>query len=264
MTPDPFTVSALPEELESALGAAAGRLGPFGRRILWHPETSSTNDVAAVFAERGADEGLVVVADYQSAGRGRLGRAWISPPGAGLYVSIVLRPTARALPLLTIAAGVAVAEAVAVATGLDLQLKWPNDVHIGGRKLAGILAEGAAQHVVLGIGINVLLASYPRDVADRATSIEAELGRPPDRGVLLAECLSSLAKWYRVLTEQGGRPVVEAWRLRAASTLGRRVEWEAGPATRRGLAENIDEAGALLVRSGSELVPITSGVVRWL
>jgi BirA family biotin operon repressor/biotin-[acetyl-CoA-carboxylase] ligase len=225
---------------------------------------SSTNDVAGALAEQGADEGAVVIADEQTAGRGRLGRSWVSPPGAGLYVSVVLRPPPHAAMLITIAAGVAVAEGVASATGLEAQLKWPNDVHISGRKLAGILAEGAARHVVLGIGINVMPAAYPLEVAQRATSIEAELGRAADRGLILAECLAALASRYRELRDDGSRGVVDAWRERAASTLGRRVEWDAGGERRAGLAENIDEDGALLVRSGSERVRITSGEVRWV
>ena len=261
MTPSP---RALPEELQSALARAAGRLGPFARTILWYPEVGSTNDVANALAERGADEGVVVIADHQTAGRGRLGRTWASPPGAGLYVSAVLRPSPRAAGLLTIAAGVAVAQAVSTATGLDVQLKWPNDVHVGGRKVAGILAEGAPRHVVLGMGINVLPSAYPPEVARLATSLEAELGRHVDRGLLLAECLAALAERYRELNQNGARSVVDAWRTRASSMLGRRVEWDASGRSRVGLTENIDEDGALVVRSGSGLVRIRSGEVRWV
>src|SRR5215510_2662035 len=188
MTPDP-----LPEEFAAPMGMARERLGIFANRIHWYSDIGSTNDVAGAFAEKGADEGLVVLADRQTAGRGRLGRSWASPSGAGIYVSVVLRPAADAARLLTIAAGVAVTDGIASATGLSTHVKWPNDVHVGGRKLAGILAEGAAGHVVLGIGINVQPAAYPPDVASRATSIETELGRPVDRGLVLAECLAALS-----------------------------------------------------------------------
>ena len=202
MTPDPIT---LPQEFADAHAIARERLGIFANRILCYSEVGSTNDIAGTFAEQGVDEGLVVLADRQTAGRGRLGRSWASPSGAGIYVSVVLRPTAAAARLVTIAAGVAVTDGIASATGLSTHVKWPNDVHVSGRKLAGILAEGAASHVVLGLGINVQPASYPPDVAQRATSIEAELGRPVDRGLVLADCLAALASRYRELHENRER-----------------------------------------------------------
>jgi BirA family biotin operon repressor/biotin-[acetyl-CoA-carboxylase] ligase len=254
----------LPDEFATALAVAGGRLDLFERKVRWFPQVGSTNDVATMLAERGAEEGVVVVADQQTAGRGRLGRSWASPPGAGIYMSAVFRPSPRAAGLLTIAAGVAVADAVAIATGLDVQLKWPNDVYVADRKVAGILAEGAPRYVVLGIGINVLPAAYPPEVARRATSIETELGRPVDRGLLLAECLAALAVRYREISMKDGRAVLATWRKRAASTLGRRIEWDAGGQSRLGLVDDIDEDGALLVRSGSELIRITSGEVRWV
>ena len=259
MTPGP-----LPEEFAGPLRLARERLGIFANRVIWYSEIGSTNDIAGAFAEKGEDAGLVVVADRQTAGRGRLGRSWASPPGAGVYVSVVLRPSAAAARLVTIAAGVAVTDGITSATGLSTHVKWPNDVHVGGRKLAGILAEGAASHVVLGIGINVQPAAYPPDVAARATSIETELGRPVDRGLVLAECLAALASRYRELEERRAANIVEAWRLRAAPMLGRRVEWESSGERHTGLAENIDDDGALIVKVGAGTLRITSGEVRWL
>ena len=261
MTPDPVSV---PEEFATALAVAHGRLGIFAQQILWYPEIGSTNDVAGAMADRGAPEGLIVLADRQTAGRGRLGRTWASPSGAGIYVSMVLRPSATVATLMTIAAGVAVAEGIASATGLSPHVKWPNDIHVGGRKLAGILAEGAVGHVVLGIGINVQSAAYPAEIASRATSIEAELSRPVDRGLVLAECLAAMASRYRELQNGRGRQVVEAWRGRAAAMLGRRVEWEAAGKQQVGLAENIDDDGALIVKVGTATQKIRSGEVRWL
>ena len=258
----------LPLEFAEPLARTADRLGPFGRRIVWYADVPSTNDIAAALGEQGADEGLVVAANAQSAGRGRQGRRWVSPQGAGLYVSTVLRPSPLAAPLLTIAAGVAVVEGVQRATGLEPHLKWPNDVYAGGRKVAGVLAEarttvGAVQFVILGFGINVLPAAYPRDVAGRATSLEGELGRAVDRGALLAECLASLAERYRELQTGQAGAILEAWRMRAAPTLGRRVRWEAGGAAVEGVAETIDESGALLVRTGGSVVRVTAGTVTW-
>jgi len=182
----------------------------FAADVSWYSEIGSTNDVALLMAQRGAPDGTVVGADLQTAGRGRQGRAWSSPPGSGLYVSMIVRPPAVIAPLLTIAAGVSVVEGIREATGLSMDLKWPNDVYAGGRKVAGILAESGLSdarltHVVLGIGINVNHANYPPEVATRATSIERELGRTVDRGLVLASCLSALTVRYRQLQKEPGR-----------------------------------------------------------
>ena len=210
----------------------------------------------------------MVVANAQSAGRGRQGRSWASPAGAGLYASAVLRPAEHALPLLTIAAGVAVADGIHAATGLSPDLKWPNDVFVAGRKVAGVLAEAtsstAGTYVVLGFGINVSPAARPPEIAARATNLEGELGRSVDRGLLLAECLCSLAARYQDLERGRMDAVVEAWRGRAASTLGRRVQWNAAGAALEGVAETIDDMGALVVRTRTGLARVTAGEVRWV
>ena len=182
---------SLPAEYAEAFARVSrGRLcGP----LLYFGEIGSTNDVAAALAADSA-EGAVVIADSQTAGRGRRGHVWFSPAGAGLYVSVVLAPQRaraqpdRAIALVTLAAGVALAEAVQRSTGLAPAIKWPNDLLVGPRKLAGILAEGV-QHsegsglrsVVLGYGVNVSPAAYPVELSDRVTSLESELGRPIDR-----------------------------------------------------------------------------------
>jgi BirA family biotin operon repressor/biotin-[acetyl-CoA-carboxylase] ligase len=259
----------LPDDFAAAIAVAGDRAGSFSRRVLWYAEVGSTNDVAATLADRGEPEGTVIIADTQSAGRGRHGRSWASPPGAGLYMSIVIRPAPHAVSLLTIGAGVALADGIQAATGLHPDLKWPNDVYIGGRKLAGILAEAGTSkdggpHVVLGCGINLMPAAYPPDVAARATSIESELGRPIDRGLLLVECLAALHLRYRELQSRASAAVIARWRDRAVSTFGRRVEWDVAGVTRHGVAEDIDETGALLVRDGAAQARVISGEVRWL
>lgn len=254
----------LPPDLADPVSRAAARLGRFGRQILFYDAVPSTNDVAAALAEGGAPEGCVVIGDAQSAGRGRHGRTWASPAGAGLYVSAILRPEADAIPLVTIAAGVALTEGIQAASGLRADLKWPNDVLIGSRKLAGILAEGTAGHVILGFGINVLPAAYPRDVAARATSLEGELGRAVDRGALLVECLSSVAQRYAQLREGLRAAVVDAWRERAAATLGKRVRWDSRGTQLEGIAGDIDADGALLVRTAGGMARVISGEVTWL
>ena len=267
--PSWFVGKNAPSDITEALARAGSRLGLFENGLCWYDEISSTNDVAIAAAEAGAREGLVVVANTQSTGRGRVGRSWSSPPGAGLYVSVLLRPAGPALQLLTIAAGVAIAEGVHAATGLDACVKWPNDVHVGSRKLAGILAEagssaGAVNHVVLGFGINILRAAYPPDVAARAASIESELGRAADRGLVLAECLAALSNRYAMLRRDAANDVIAAWRRRAAMQMGREVEWDGDGGSRRGRAEGIDATGALLVRVGDQIVRVISGEVRWL
>jgi len=261
MTPDPEPV---PEELARPLALVGDRLGIFGARLLWLAEVSSTSDVAADLARHGAEEGLVVVADAQTAGRGRHRRVWSSPPGAGLYMSVVLRPPVPVSTVLTLGAGVALAEGIAAATALPVELKWPNDLHVSGRKLGGILAEGTTGHVVLGMGINVHRVALPGELASTATSIEAELGRAVDRGTVLAECLAALARRYADLGEGRERAIVAAWRARAGATLGRRVTWDGGASLRTGLVEQVDDDGALLVRAGAELVRIVSGEVQWI
>jgi BirA family transcriptional regulator, biotin operon repressor / biotin---[acetyl-CoA-carboxylase] ligase len=265
---------SLPDDIASALIRAGDHLGAFAGRVLWRDEVGSTNDIVLALAADGAGEGRVVVAGAQTTGRGRRGRAWVSPPGAGVYASALLRPASRALPLLTLASGIAVAEGIQAASGLEAAVKWPNDVCVTGpagrlRKLAGILAEAAvsrdeAPHVVVGFGINVGFAAYPPDMAARATSIELELGRTVDRGLVLAECLAAL--WRRYQDLQDGRVdfVLDAWRQRARTTLGRRVEWDGANGAQSGIAVTVDDSGALLIRSASGDSRVVSGEVRWL
>ena len=255
---------APPREIAEALLIAGDRLGPMEGRLVWHDEADSTNTIALGLAEHGADEGTVVAADRQTAGRGRRGRTWASPAGAGIYASVVLRPSLRAAPFLTIAAGVAIAEGIAAASGLQCDLKWPNDVHASDRKLAGILAEGTAGRVVVGFGINVRPASMPPDVAARATSIGSELGRDVDRGLVLVECLAALWQRYQHVEARREREVLDAWRARAGRTMGRPIQWHGPDAVEHGTMAGVDEEGALLMDTGERVVRIVSGEVEWL
>jgi BirA family biotin operon repressor/biotin-[acetyl-CoA-carboxylase] ligase len=247
---------------------------------MYFPVIGSTNDVAAALADdsKAASEGAVVIADAQTAGRGRRGREWFSPPGSGLYVSVVLRPGRsagagrdRATKLLTLAAGVALVEAVERATGLGVDLKWPNDLYIGRRKLAGILAEAAGSGpddwIVLGYGVNVGAAAYPPDLGDRATSLESELGRHVDRALVLVESLVCLARRYDDLFEERFDAILDAWRARAPGSKGARVTWmtgstASGPAS--GVTAGVDDDGALLVRVGDRIERLVAGEVTWL
>jgi BirA family transcriptional regulator, biotin operon repressor / biotin---[acetyl-CoA-carboxylase] ligase len=264
----------LPADLEEALDRSAASRGEFGAPVVFLSETGSTNDVALAMAERGAPEGAMAIALAQTAGRGRLGREWYSPPGAGLYVSLVCRST-RALPLLTLAGGVAVADGIRCATGLPVFIKWPNDVVVldetvpgRRRKLAGVLAEGSSgaqglHYVVLGFGINLRPAAYPSGLASRATSIETELGRPVDRGRVLADVLSMLNRHVTALADGSAAGLLERWRALAPTAVGARVEWTENGATRSGTTSGIDDDGALLVRTPDRVERIRSGEVTW-
>jgi BirA family biotin operon repressor/biotin-[acetyl-CoA-carboxylase] ligase len=266
---------AIPSDLTHALDERRGRLGRIAARLVYLETTGSTNDVASTLIASGAGEGTVVVADAQTAGRGRRGRSWFSPPGAGLYVSVVLVPAGatspdRATALLTLCAGVALAEAVERVTGLSPAIKWPNDLLVDRRKLAGILAEGVARPsaeglhaVVLGYGINVLSASFPRELAGRVTSLESELGRAVDRAALCAESLASLAERYADLMAGRFDAILDAWRARSFGSRGARVEWDSVGGVKTGITEGIDDMGALLVRSADGLERIVAGEVRW-
>jgi BirA family biotin operon repressor/biotin-[acetyl-CoA-carboxylase] ligase len=265
----------VPADVRSEMIRAAASLGVFGRRLHWLTTTGSTNDVATRLAELGAEEGTVVAAEAQTAGRGRLGRVWFSPPGAGLYVSIILRPSgdfsreANPSALLTLASGVAIAEGIRASTGLPAEIKWPNDVMIGKRKLAGVLAEGAAQagvlqQIVLGFGLNLRAAAYPPALADKATSIELETSRPPDRGLIFVQVLGAFAARYGDLQASRFDAILSAWRRLAPSLPSSWVEWDSPGGVVRGRAEDIDQQGALLVRVGGKVERLIAGEVRWL
>lgn len=263
-----------PSEFLEAFAALQGRFGRLAGERRFFDTIGSTNDVVSAMAAAGAREGLVVIADAQTAGRGRRGHTWFSPPGAGLYVSLLLTPgragsdPARATALLTLAAGVALAQGVEAATGLVADLKWPNDLLVGRRKLAGILAEGLTGgedglQVVLGFGINVSPAAYPPDVSGRATSLETELGRPVDRGLVCAHTLAALSARYDDLL--GGRfdAILDGWRRRAPGCHGSRVRWHDVRGMRTGVTAGIDETGALLVQAGDALQRLVAGEVLW-
>jgi BirA family transcriptional regulator, biotin operon repressor / biotin---[acetyl-CoA-carboxylase] ligase len=263
----------LPAEYQAALRQSAARRGTFGSTIHYASEIGSTNDEAARLAEGGAAEGTTVVASAQTSGRGRLGRTWFSPPGAGLYVSVICR-SPKVVPYLTLAGGVAVAEGIRAATGLPVEIKWPNDVVVGGgptrvRKLAGVLAEASSgsegvQYVVLGFGINLRPAAYPSEIYDRATSLEAELGREADAPLVLADSLCFLAEWIGAIERTGPAALLDRWRALSPSAHGHRVQWESVTGAKEGRTAGLGDDGALLVSAAGQVERIISGTVRWL
>ncbi|HMO64625.1 MAG TPA: biotin--[acetyl-CoA-carboxylase] ligase [Verrucomicrobiota bacterium] len=228
-----------------------------GRDIQVFKETGSTNDVLDRLARDGVAEGVVVFAERQTQGRGRLGRRWVSPSGKGLWCSVLLRPDLRpsAATQLTIAAAVALHRAVLAVTGLRAAIKWPNDLLLGGRKCAGILTELSAEpdrvrHLILGLGVNVNLAAadLPRDLRATATSLRLVLGRPVDRPELAARLLAELDKAYAAVRTGRFEALADEWE-EACVTLGRQVVVDLGTRRLEGRAEALDPEGALLVRT---------------
>ncbi len=278
MKPCATCAVTLPDDLAAAIERARPRLGRLASTVLFFETIGSTNDMAAersakALAER--SEGLVVVADQQTAGRGRRGHTWFSPAGAGLYVSVVLAPAtartdpARATTLLTLAVGVALAEGIEQATGLGVDLKWPNDLQVSRRKLGGILAESSgtgdrSDTVVVGYGINVQTQAFPPELRDRATSLESELGRAIGRHHLLAETLVALSRRYEDLLAGRFDAILDAWRRLAPAASGARVEWTTNAGTSTGVTVGIDDLGALLVRIDDRVERIVSGEVVWM
>ena len=267
-----YRLVAVPDRLRALEVRPLLNTHDLGQVLHCHEELPSTSDEAKALAEAGAEHGEVVVAERQTAGRGRRGRGWVSAPRRSVAFSVVLRPEglppARA-PELTLVAAVAVCDALRH-SGVEAGIKWPNDVLVRGRKIAGILTELSAEAdlvhwVVVGVGVNVNLRAedLPPELAGEATSVLLERGAPAPRALFLAACLSSLEEWYDRHAEGGFAPIRHAWRERSV-TLGQEVVVAVDGEEVRGLAEDIDDTGALLVRTAPGLVRITSGDVRLL
>ena len=228
-----------------------------GRDIQVFEQTTSTNDVIEKLARDGVPEGAVVFAESQTQGRGRLGRQWASPARKGLWFSVLLRPPLRpqAATQLTIASATALRNAIAQQTGLKTEIKWPNDVLISGKKVAGILTELSAEvdqikYVLVGIGVDVNLdaSDFPAEIRSQATSLKLELGKPVARADLAAAILQHLDREYcRILAGEFGA-VASEWEEHC-TTIGQRVVIRLGQRTVCGRAESLGEDGALLLRT---------------
>jgi len=234
----------------------AERLGTrvVGRHVRWHDTLASTNELAMQLAEIQVPEGTVVVAEEQTAGRGRRGRAWVSPRG-GVWLSVILRPRLplAQLPLVGLAAAVAVVRAIRAITRLAARVKWPNDVLLDGAKVAGILTEAGPEGawIVVGVGINanVAPAELPQDPRQPAASLADRAGAPVDRGELARAFLRELDGAYAILEDTAGPArVLRSWR-ETADTLGRTVRVEGPGQVLDGVAVDVDDLGALLVRT---------------
>jgi BirA family transcriptional regulator, biotin operon repressor / biotin---[acetyl-CoA-carboxylase] ligase len=245
---------------------------PFQPVVLHYDSLPSTNTEAARQAAAGAAEGLCVVAREQTAGRGRQQRAWASPKDAGLYFSAVLRPALDATmwPLLTLAAALAARDALRQSCALDTDIKWPNDLLAGGRKLCGVLAETTeterGRACVLGVGINLTAGAYPPELRAHATSVEEAAGTMPDREAVLAALLRALARRYEQLHAPGGASrIVNDWAESSSYAAGRRVRVSLGDETFEGTTRGLEPDGALRVETNTgEIKTVRAGEVASL
>jgi len=246
-----YVLTGVPDRLDaSELGP---RLRGAWRTIDWHATIDSTQRRAHELARGGAPEGTMVIAESQTAGRGRLGRVWHSPPGVNLYLSLILRPplAPAVVPQLALVAGLAVARAIEEQTGMAARLKWPNDVLVGDRKVCGILTEMDAEvervhFVVVGIGVNVNASeeAFPPDLRDRATSLAITTGGPVDRAGLAAAVLAALEGDYARFLAAGFSPLRVEWEARSALS-GRTVTVRAATGAMTGTVAGLDDDGAL-------------------
>lgn len=253
---------------------SAAELGPHlrgnWRRIEWHQELDSTQRLARDLARAGAEEGTTVIAESQTAGRGRLGRQWHSPPGLNLYGSIVLRPELplTSVPQLALVIGLGAADAIAAETGMRPGLKWPNDVQLGGKKVVGILTEMEAEvervlHVIAGIGVNVNAPAdaFPPELAATATSLALACGRRIDRAAFVGRLLAALEARYDRFLAAGFAAMRQDWDSYCALT-GRDVRVSAPGGLVAGRVRGLGDDGALVVEEpGGALHRVVAGEV---
>lgn len=240
----------LPAAVQSGL-----ETGTIGQRVEYFTETDSTNLRAMELAEQGAEEGTVVIADCQNGGRGRMGRRWTSPAGVNLYTSIILRPMIAPIQAaqLTFLSAVATARAFEAVAGIDVQVKWPNDILVNGCKIAGLLNELSAEtegihHVVLGIGANLNMTreQFPDDLRRPATSVVLENGQPVSRVAFVQELYRQLDTLYALYQQQGFMPIKLAWEA-LFYLQGCRVQVDCGADLFCGMVAGLAEDGALLL-----------------
>ncbi|HZI13087.1 MAG TPA: biotin--[acetyl-CoA-carboxylase] ligase [Myxococcus sp.] len=267
-----YRLVGVPDRLTSLELAPLLSTRELGRTIHHHESLGSTNEVAFRLAQDGAEHGEVVVAEQQTAGKGRRGRVWVSPPGLNLYFSAILRPELppQRAPELTLVAAVALAEALRE-FGTEAAIKWPNDVQLEGRKVAGILTELSAEpervhFVVVGVGVNLNARAehFPEELREVATSLALAKGEPISRAHFTSTLWTRLEEWLDLYLETGFDAVRTRWKA-LSSTLGQDVLVRTDRQELRGRAEDIDPSGALLVRTeGGSVERILAGDVEQL
>ena len=233
-----------------------------GKEIYIFDTIDSTNNYARKIAKEGAGGGTVVLAESQTKGKGRLGRTWFSPSGVNIYLSVILKPQIPSthITLLTFVSAIAVVKAIKDAANLDANIKWPNDVLINNKKIAGILSEmdakaDAVRFAVIGIGINVNLdiKDIPFELKDKATSIKIESNSTIDRINLICRVLENLEEWYNLFERNGVNDIIKKWK-RLAVTIGRDVKVQSGNSLIEGRAVDIDVNGALLIKDRNGVI----------
>ncbi len=244
-----------------------------GKRIHYFRAIDSTNSKAYELALKGAKEGEIVVAESQKRGRGRLGRKWFSPPYLNLYLSVILRPKIppHQASLITLMAAVATAEGIEKYSGLKPLIKWPNDILLGNRKLAGLLNEirsegDRIEFIILGIGINLNMGEgqFPEEIRPLATSLKIEKGEPISRKAFLQTLLKELEEWYEIFLREGGERILKAWKERS-KIKGRRIRVTSFGQSLTGEAVDVDSEGALILRmKKGERRRIVAGDIEYL
>lgn len=233
-----------------------------GRPVHWHSTLDTTMRAAAEWAAAGAPSGAIVGADQQTAGQGRHGHSWHSPPGAGLYFTVILRPQIdlRQLPVITLALGCAVHDTILLLAGVYADLRWPNDVMLSNKKVCGILTRYEHDAVLAGIGINLNHDSFPPGLASLATSIKIETGQPCERQAWLRFLAAAIDTQTNILTRTGADSVLSAFTARSTYAEGRRVIVEEKDT---GITAGLTADGFLrLRRDDGEIVTIHAGGVR--
>jgi BirA family biotin operon repressor/biotin-[acetyl-CoA-carboxylase] ligase len=257
----------LPSEIDPLL-----RTEWMGKKVHYFNSVDSTNSTAYQLALDGAKEGEVVIGESQEKGRGRLGRQWVSPPFLNLYLSVVLRPKIppHQASLITFMAAVAAAETIERHSGLTPSIKWPNDLLLREKKVAGLLNEIHSEtdrihFIILGMGVNLNMDAkeFPKDIQTQATSLKAEKGRPVSRKAFAALLLEELERWYDIFLKEGGAPVLKAWRDRA-QIQGKEVRVTSFDEVLIGRAVDVDSDGALILETrGGERKRIVAGDVEY-
>jgi len=269
-----FRLVRLPDVMLPQLIRPRLRTQTLGRNLYHFYKTDSTNAFASRLLAHGhkVPDGTVIVSESQTAGRGRLGRTWHSESEAGLYFSMILRPRVppSLAPLFTLATAVAMHDAIERDTRLDVDIKWPNDLLVGGKKVSGILAEIQAEvdmvrTLIIGVGVNVNHQEFPSDIADRASSLRLASGRIQSRIEILCEFLEDFENLYRMFERDGPPAIIERWTRSSSFANGRRIQINDGVRIIGGVTRGLNALGALRIEQrDGKLEEVYSGdVVRW-
>lgn len=250
-----YRLVQMPTQLDELSLLAKLKTSKLGRQLRIIARTESTQNEAAAWAQHGAADGAVIIAEEQTGGRGRQGKSFHSPAGKGIWMSLILRPQIplQFTPQLTLLSAVALCRAMKRMTEVDLGIKWPNDILYEDKKVCGILTESSAEderlvHVIAGVGISVNLEEhdYPEELRSKVTSLKIASGKEIDRASLLAECLFELEQLYKLYVEQGFAPIRTLWEAQSV-TIGRSLSVTTPNGIVSGVAQGLDDSGALIV-----------------